>query len=257
MSTDATAPLDQQLVDQQLVDQQSLERELNDARAATAFVSGLLRGLSDTDLDGNSLLPGWTRRHVVAHLAQNALAVGRLVNWAATGVENPMYPSREVRDQDIDTTALLAPADLRALFHDTAAALDAAWLALPESRWSAQVRAGQGRIVPASATFWMRIRELWVHGVDLNAGAGCDALPEPVLRRILGDVVTSWQASGAGDGLVLSVSTPAPFTLGDATAPDARVVTGSLAALTAWATGRGSSGITSAQGTVDAAPHWL
>lgn len=236
MSNDATQPIDTQLAD---------------ARAATAFVSGLLEGINDSDFDGDSLLPGWTRRHVVAHLAQNGLAVGRLVNWAATGVETPMYESRAVRDREIEITAQLAPAALRAHFHDPAAALDAAWLALPESGWSVEVRAGQGRIVPASATFWMRIRELWVHGVDLNVGAGFDAVPEPVLRRTLGDVVASWQIPG----LRLDVDAPHSMCLGDDSA--AQVVSGSLADLTGWATGRTTAGISSAESPVPAAPHWI
>jgi len=236
MSNDATQPIDIQLAD---------------ARAATTFVSGLLQEMNDTDFDGDSLLPGWTRRHVVAHLAQNGLAVGRLVSWAATGVETPMYESREVRDREIDVTAQLAPDVLRALFHDTAAALDAAWLALPASGWSVAVRAGQGRIVPASATFWMRIRELWVHGVDLNVGAGFEAVPEPKLRHILDDVVASWQTPV----FRLDVDAPHSMSLGDDGA--ASVVSGSLADLTGWATGRTKVGISSAEFPVPAAPHWI
>jgi maleylpyruvate isomerase len=227
------------------------DTQLTEARAATSFVSELLRELDDADFDGDSLLPGWTRRQVVAHLAENARAVGRLVSWAATGVETPMYESREVRDRDIDTTAQLDPAALRALFRDTAAQLDAAWLALPESGWSVEIRAGQGRIVPAIETFWMRIRELWVHGVDLNAGAGFDAVPEPVLRRTLGDVVAFWQTAG----LRLDVDAPHSMSLGDDSA--AQVVSGNLADLTGWATGRTTVGISSAESPVPAAPRWI
>jgi maleylpyruvate isomerase len=55
-----------------------IKSQLTDARAATDFVSGLLHGRSDADLAGSSLLPGWTRAHVIVHLAQNALAIDRL-----------------------------------------------------------------------------------------------------------------------------------------------------------------------------------
>ncbi|SEN14013.1 maleylpyruvate isomerase [Cryobacterium luteum] len=225
--------------------------ELASARAATTFVADLLCSLSDAQLDADSLLPGWTRRHVVAHLAQNALAVGRLVSWAATGVETPMYESREVRDRDIDETALLAPSTLCALFRDTATALDEAWLALPESRWSCEVRGGQGRVVPASATLWMRTRELWVHGVDLNAGAGFDALPERMLRRTLVDVVASWPA----DRIRLDLTGPTVESIGDQNAQNS--ISGSLADVTGWATGRTTLGISSSESPVPTAPNWL
>ncbi|MDJ0337524.1 maleylpyruvate isomerase family mycothiol-dependent enzyme [Cryobacterium sp. PH31-O1] len=229
----------------------SIDAELADARAATTFVADLLDTLSDADLDGDSLLPDWTRRHVVAHLAQNALAVGRLVNWAATGVENPMYESREVRDREIAETALVAPKVLRALFHTEAAALTSAWLALPTASWSAEVRGGQGRVVPASATLWMRTRELWVHGVDLNVGAGFDALPERMLRRTLGDVAGSWPASS----IRMNVAAPYATSIGDDDA--ASVVSGSLADLTGWATGRTTWGISSEESLIPSAPRWL
>ncbi|TFB71186.1 maleylpyruvate isomerase family mycothiol-dependent enzyme [Cryobacterium glaciale] len=241
MSNDAAATRDTVLI----------ATELADARAATTFVAELLDSVSDTQFDADSLLLGWTRRHVVAHLAQNALAVGRLVTWAETGVETPMYESREVRDRDIDETALLAPAALLALFRSSAAALDAAWLALPESRWSHEVRGGQGRVVLASATLWMRTRELWVHGVDLNAGAGFDALPERMLRRTLGDVVASWPAGG----IRLDLTGPTVESLGDQGGQAS--ISGSLADLTGWATGRTRSGVSSPSGAVPDAPRWL
>ena len=224
---------------------------LADARAATRFVADLLDTLSNADLDADSLLPGWTRRHVMAHLAQNALAVGRLVSWAGTGVETPMYESREARDREIDESALLSTEELRSLFHDTAAALDAAWLALPQPNWSHEVRGGQGRVVPASATLWMRTRELWVHGVDLDAGAGFDALPERMLRHTLGDVVASWSAGG----IRFDLTDPTVESLGDEGAQVS--LSGTLADLTGWATGRTTRGISSNQPPVPAAPRWL
>ncbi|MEB0015295.1 maleylpyruvate isomerase N-terminal domain-containing protein, partial [Glaciimonas sp. Cout2] len=54
------------------------------ARRATAFFAHELNGLSNVDLDGDSLLPGWSRRHVVAHVAYNARGMVRLVTWART-----------------------------------------------------------------------------------------------------------------------------------------------------------------------------
>jgi maleylpyruvate isomerase len=60
------------------------------ARRGTAFFARKLNELPDAELDGATLLPGWTRRHVVAHVGYNARAIARLIEWAATGVETPM-----------------------------------------------------------------------------------------------------------------------------------------------------------------------
>jgi maleylpyruvate isomerase len=93
-----------------------LQAALLQARRGTAFFARKLNELSDAELDGDSLLPGWSRRHITAHIGYNARAIARLVEWAATGVETPMYPSTEVRDHEIDFGATLSPIALRHLF---------------------------------------------------------------------------------------------------------------------------------------------
>ena len=76
-------------------------RTLTDARRWMAEGTTLLleagTGLGEGSLDGPSMLPGWTRRHVLSHVAANAEALGNLVQWARTGVETPMYGSPEAR----------------------------------------------------------------------------------------------------------------------------------------------------------------
>ena len=69
--------------------------------------------LTDPEYDGPSLLPGWDRRHVIAHVGYNARALGRLVEWARTGVPTPMYASPQARNSEIDAGATLTPVELR------------------------------------------------------------------------------------------------------------------------------------------------
>ena len=69
--------------------------------------------LTDQEFDRPSLLPGWDRRHVVAHVARNADALVNLMTWARTGEETPMYPSVEARDAGIAEAAALDPPALR------------------------------------------------------------------------------------------------------------------------------------------------
>src|SRR6476619_4300489 len=83
-------------------------------KAGERTVAGHVERLSDDELAAPSALPDWSRAHVVAHIARNADALVNLLDWARTGVETPMYPSREARNAGIDQTAALSPADLKA-----------------------------------------------------------------------------------------------------------------------------------------------
>ncbi|MFF1884157.1 maleylpyruvate isomerase family mycothiol-dependent enzyme [Pseudarthrobacter sp. NPDC058196] len=231
------------------------------ARRGTASFARKLNELTDAELDGDSLLPGWTRRHVVAHVGYNARAVARLVEWAATGVETPMYPSVEVRNHEIDFGATLSPIALRNLFDHSAVHLNVEWRDLPADNWHHKVKTVQGRTVPAEETVWMRTREVWVHAVDLDNGATFKDIPAPVLERLLTDITGAWHARGTDNGLLIEVDGTG-LSFGDTVAASPTVVSGSLAAIAQWATGRGTEGTTATHdaGTVTsvpAAPPWI
>ncbi|MFP3460938.1 maleylpyruvate isomerase family mycothiol-dependent enzyme [Arthrobacter globiformis] len=247
-----------------------LQEELLQARRGTAFFARKLNELTDAELDGGSLLPGWTRRHVVAHVGYNARAIARLVEWAATGVETPMYPSVAVRDHEIDFGATLPPIALRNLFDHSAVHLSVEWRDLPDRDWANEVKTIQGRTVPASETVWMRTREVWIHAVDLGNGAAFADIPEAVLERLLRDITGAWHARGTDAGLIIRVS-GTDLVFGDTGAQDTRLgdpvtVSGPLASVAAWAAGRttraGGAGITATRGKdalseVPVAPKWI
>lgn len=223
-------------------------------RRGTEFFGHELHALSDDELDGDSLLPGWARRQVVAHVASNARALGRLAQWADTGIETVMYASMEARNAEVAAGSILSPDALRESWADSAADLDRRWQNLPLDRWSAPVRNGQGATIPLRDSIWMRTRELWIHAVDLNHGAGFENVPEEVLTRLLGDVVGAWTARGdAGYRLIATDSGHESYGSADA----AVNVTGTLADLAVWATGRGSGGVESSTGEPPTAPRWL
>ncbi|MDQ0029715.1 maleylpyruvate isomerase family mycothiol-dependent enzyme [Arthrobacter bambusae] len=238
-----------------------LQEQLLHARRGTAFFARKLNELSDAELDGDSLLAGWSRRHVVAHIGYNARAIARLVEWASTGVETPMYPSVAVRDEEINFGATLSPIALRNLFDHSAMHLSVEWRDLCDDAWHHTVRTIQGREVPASETVWLRSREVWVHAVDLDNGASFGDMPVSVLERLLRDITSAWSTRGTDEGLLVKV-TGTELTFGD---PDAAVaVAGPLAAVVQWATGRGTDGVTGVDaegrgiaGQVPAAPKWI
>lgn len=216
-------------------------QDLATVRLGTSFFRRALDQVSDDDLDGPSLLPDWDRRHLVAHVGYNARAVARLVDWAATGVETPMYSSPQARSEEIELGSTLSSEALRNLCEHAAIDLDVRWRDLPDDRWQARVVTAQGRDVPAIETVWMRTREVWLHAVDLASGARIEEVPRPVLLRLLGDVLKAWGTRDETpvrleptDHLVDEPTSlgPGPDTGGVVT------VSGDLPALAAWATGR-------------------
>jgi len=179
--------------------QETLDRWTDGERL---FATALGR-LTDEELDGPSLLPGWDRRHVLAHVARNADAVLNLLTWARTGEETPMYPSPEAREAGIAETAALDPSRLRTELVAATARFADAVRGMPEAAWSAQVRTMQGRTVPAAEVPWMRCIEVVVHAVDLDAGVGFADVDEQVQAAICDAVFGSWERRGETPDVVV------------------------------------------------------
>src|SRR5882757_10428629 len=104
-------------------------------RQGTGYFRTRLDTLTDADLRDPSRLPGWSRAHVIGHVARNAEALGRLAAWARTGVETPMYSGPAQRDADIEASAVLPADRLRAELACTAGELAAALDELDEKTW--------------------------------------------------------------------------------------------------------------------------
>ena len=234
-----------------------LQDQLLTVRRGTAFWHRKVGELSDTELEGETLLSGWTRRHLIAHVGYNARAISRLVYWANTGVETPMYATAEDRNREIELGATIPARALRHLNDHAAVSLNVEWRDTPAEKWENIVRTAQGRQVPLSETVWMRTREVWLHAVDLDNGARVSDLPEGVLERLLGDIVGMWAKRGTDPGFAVRVDGREDLgVLGTGAQTDpAAVVRGSLAAVVAWASGRGGSAL--AQGRDATAPRWL
>jgi maleylpyruvate isomerase len=238
------------------VDDPRLAAGLLTARRGTAYFSRKLAELSDEDFDAPSLLPGWTRRHVIAHVGYNARALTRLLEWAATGVETPMYASPEQRAQEIEEGATLNPIALRHLVSHSNVHLNVEWRELCPAAWRADVRTAQGRTVPASETAWMRTREVWIHAVDLNNGGSFRDFPADLLDELLMDITGTWRQRGTGPELSL-IPTDRTWAVTVGTSPTVHI-TGSAADLTRWATGRGPDGlVVTGDGDVPLPPRWL
>lgn len=192
-------------------------------------------GLDDAAVAGDSRCAGWTRGHVVTHLARNADALRRLVRRVLTGDQLPMYASDEARDQEIeqgaDRPARDQEADLR-----LACERFAAYAApLGTEDWLADevVPARGGRTVAVRDLPWLRLREVVVHHLDLDAGFAYGDLPDRLQHDLLVDQAPRLGGAGVavrlltdeGDDLVTAAGGGPTVTL-----------RGSRAALLGWAT---------------------
>lgn len=147
-----------------------------------------------------SVLPGWSRKHLLAHIAANATALGHLVRWAATGEPTPMYSSSGERAAGIENGSRLPSGELTAWLRRSADELEGAMTRLSDEQWLAPVVTAQGRTVPALEVPWLRAREVGVHAVDLAMGVSFADLPAGFLDALCDDVIGK---RGAGPGPVL------------------------------------------------------
>jgi maleylpyruvate isomerase len=217
--------------------------------------------LSDAQAREPSLLPGWTRGHVLTHLARNADGMVNLLRWARTGTPTPMYASAESRGADIEAGAGRPAASLAADVRESAATLAEAAAEMPAGAWTAQVSALNGAPFPALGVLERRLSEVEIHHVDLAAGYSPADWPDEFLLEALPRVAESF--AGRDDAppcRVWADSAPRQeFRIGpDQAGAAPMIVHGEPADLLAWLTGRGSgTTLTVASGgTLPALPPW-
>jgi len=212
-------------------------------------------GLPDEALGAPTALPGWTRAYLLSHIAANADALRNLVHWARTGEERRMYASTEAREADIAAGAELPPADLRAWVSSSAADLAAdldALDALDGAAWDAKIITAQGLTRSANEIPWMRAREIYIHSIDLAAGITFADLPPDFLAALLDDVTGRRSAVGGGPALLIAATdTGGRWDVAGTGSPVP--VTGLLADLTAYLTGRPAPSLPAAP----VLPPWL
>ncbi|WP_151475371.1 maleylpyruvate isomerase family mycothiol-dependent enzyme [Streptomyces albicerus] len=202
-----------------------------------------------------SALPGWTRGHLLTHLARNADALGNLLTWARTGIPTPMYASPDQRATDIEAGAGRPLVEQRSDVRESAARFAQAAEALADDAWSATVTSGQGREIPASEVPWLRAREVWIHLVDLRVGIGMDVLPPDLAWALVRDVAGWMSARLAPDtGAELTADGHGTVVLGTPS-PSGGTVSGPPYALAAWLTGRG--GTEELRGELPKLPRWI
>jgi maleylpyruvate isomerase len=143
---------------------------LTDLDDATAALLSDLAGLTDREARELSLLPGWSRGHVLTHLARNAEGGTRLLIWARTGEPSYEYPSVAARAQAIEAGAGRPAQELAEDVQRTATALQEAAAAMPPDAWQRRITWTTGQETAAGHVPASRLAEVLIHHVDLGYG---------------------------------------------------------------------------------------
>jgi len=178
-----------------------------------------------------SLLPEWSRAHVVAHLALNAEGFARALTGLTSGSPVAIYPSNESRNAEIEEFATAPTDDIRERFFAATQHLRTVMEGLSAEQWDGTVnRLPEGPVWPAAGLVEARQREVEVHHADLGASYSHRDWPTDFAVNLL-DHVANTQAFAvhATDlGRTWSVGAEAP------------VVNGTSADLGWWLIGRGT-----------------
>lgn len=226
--------------------------------AATDLLLQSAAGLSDQQAREPSLLPGWSRGHLLTHVARNADSLRNLLVWARTGVETPQYSNPGERAEGIAAGAGRSSAELLADLAESAAALDAEAARLPDTAWAAQVSGIRGNAHPAWYTLWRRLTEVEFHHVDLGVRYTAADWPEPFATYCLARVAANFTGPHSPAVLLRSSDTPAVVQIGPTGEQPVCTVNGPVRLLLAWLAGRSSgTGLTpEPDGPLPALPAW-
>jgi maleylpyruvate isomerase len=227
-------------------------QQLEELQDATNRLVRTVDGFQEDDWATPSGLPGWTRAHVVAHLALNAEGLAGALTGIVQDEPMPMYSSQEDRDRDIEELAGGDPAELRERLLAGCTLYADAWTALPDESGGATFERTPGAArIPAGATLGMRLREVEIHHADLVAGYSHADWPPRFCEILLGSMTKrEWSEPFTAAPTDLDGT----WSYGEGAGP---TVSGAAADLGWWLTGRGSGeGLTSDRGELPKVGAW-
>ncbi|WP_306328562.1 maleylpyruvate isomerase family mycothiol-dependent enzyme [Streptomyces venezuelae] len=204
------------------------ERDLAHVLEATERLLDAAATLDNAAAAEPSRLPGWTRGHVLAHVARNADALVNVLQG------RPMYPDAATRDADIERDSGrpldVQLADLRATA-DRFRAVGA-----EPADWSRTVELRNGVLDSASRIPFRRWVEVDLHHVDLGVGYELEDLPEEFVQREIDFLAERFKGLESVPTTVLRSAGGPDRTTGGG--PGGVVVTGPDAELLGWLAGR-------------------
>lgn len=217
----------------------------------TSLLMRTAAGFDDESVRVPSLCQGWTRAHVLSHLARNADALGNLVGWAVTGTPHAMYDSPEAREADIAAGSTRGAKEIFTDLEDAAARFASAAPGLAGPPEQVEVEMRRGIKVLAGRLPTLRLTEVVIHHVDLDAGYTFADTDPGFVKRAVGISVERMRGSGEAPSVTLIGDEGDTWSIDDGH----QVVRGSNAALLLWLT-RGSGIGVSSDAPLPGLPSW-
>ncbi|MFJ6700577.1 maleylpyruvate isomerase family mycothiol-dependent enzyme [Streptomyces sp. NPDC091272] len=212
--------------------------------------------LSDGDVRAPSLLPGWTRAHVLTHLARSADSRSRLLAAARTGADLPQYADEDQREREIEQGAG-RPAGV--LLDDLGTSLRRFLSAAadhPHRAWEVPVRWLGGGLRPVRGAVGSMLREVEVHHTDLATGHAPAHWPAFFVARELESTTGKLRDDPDAPPMVLCADEDHVLrVIGDRPGPR---VSGPAAEVLGWLTGRADGQALTVEpgGPLPALPPW-
>lgn len=199
---------------------------------AAAVLASTAAKFTDEDVKAPSILPGWTRGHVLAHLAGITNAMARQLEYAARGETVELYDGgMDGRNKAIGMAAGHSADAHRA---DLDAGLDRALKAFDaldaDSGWQVPIAYRGGVVLDGGLALW---RELVIHTADLGTGFGPETWSRPFCEHVFDFLAARVMP---GDKLVLQPLGLPPTTVG--TGVRSTVISGMITDIAAWLAGR-------------------
>jgi maleylpyruvate isomerase len=175
----------------------ALDAQVAGCAAAHQRLLVALESITDDQCRKPSLLAGWTRGHLLSHLARNAESHARLFAAATRGEESEQYVGGSAtRVSEIETGANGSAKELVSDVRATIYALEAAWASATSTTWSGfGIKShSDGSRVSISDLVLLRWCEVEVHHADLDIGYTWRDWDPLYVRYDLDRRVMAWKA---------------------------------------------------------------
>ncbi|WP_173129668.1 maleylpyruvate isomerase family mycothiol-dependent enzyme [Kibdelosporangium persicum] len=143
-----------------------MAQKIAEVAAGHARLAEIVGTLTDDQARADSALPGWSRGHVLTHVANLARALTRQVEYALDGKLVDVYDGgAEGRAAAIEQGAGRPAAALADDVVQSAKELESAWAAVGPDDWARPVKHRDGTVADTVLVRW---REVEIHTADLG-----------------------------------------------------------------------------------------
>jgi maleylpyruvate isomerase len=145
----------------------TVSHALADSDAGLGTLISAVEQLTEADLAAPSTLEGWTRGHVLSHIAALGNALRGQAQAAERGEVVPVYASQEARNAGIEAGSGRTVAEHLAVLSALRDDLASAWPEPGSPHWAAPSGYRGGPLSGCLLAWW---REVRIHSVDALAG---------------------------------------------------------------------------------------